>query len=72
MARAEDIERYFVHLEETLIEMGFLKPSAPKQLMTRLRRIYARTRLDDLEVNMMRGILTATQQWVRKARQKDQ
>lgn len=72
MARAEDIERYFVHLEETLIEMGFLKPAAPKQLMTRLRRIYARTRLDDLEVNMMRGILTATQQWVRKARDKDQ
>lgn len=68
-AKVEDIERMFVHLEETLLEMEFLKPSAPKQLMTRLRRLYSRTRMDDLEVQMMRGILTSTQQWVRKARE---
>lgn len=67
-ARSADIERLFAHMEETLIEMDFLKPSAPKQLMTRLRRLYSRTRLDDLEVQMMRGILTSTQKWVRKAR----
>lgn len=69
-ARNDDIERFFVHLEETLIEMGFLKPSAPKQLMTRLRRLFNRTRMDDLEVNMLRGVLTSAQQWVRKGRQK--
>ena len=67
-AKVDDIERMFVHLEETLIELEFLKPSAPKQLMTRLRRLYSRTRMDDLEVQMLRGILTSTQQWVRKAR----
>lgn len=71
MARAEDVERLFVHMEETLVEMEFLKPSAPKQLMTRLRRLYNRTRLDDLEVQMMRGILTSSQKWVRKARGQD-
>ncbi|WP_235015199.1 tRNA (cytosine(32)/uridine(32)-2'-O)-methyltransferase TrmJ [Oceanicoccus sp. KOV_DT_Chl] len=70
MARVDEIERMFVHLEETLIEMDFLNPAAPKQLMTRLRRLYNRTRMDDLEVQMMRGILTSTQQWVRKARDK--
>ncbi len=68
MSKAEDMERYYTHLEETLIEMDFLNPAAPKQLMPRLRRIYSRTRLDALEVNMMRGILTSTQEWVRKAR----
>jgi tRNA (cytidine32/uridine32-2'-O)-methyltransferase len=47
--------------------MGFLKPSAPKQLMTRLRRLYTRTRMDQLEVNMMRGILTSIEKWVDKA-----
>lgn len=67
LANAGDIERYFVHLEETLIQMGFLKLSAPKQLMTRLRRLFSRTRLDELEVKMLRGILTSTQQWVTKA-----
>ncbi len=68
LAKSVDIERLFVHLEETLIEMQFLKPSAPKQLMTRLRRLFNRTRMDDLEVQMMRGILSSSQQWVRKAK----
>ena len=68
MARSEDVERLFTHMEETLIEMEFLKPSAPKQLMTRLRRLYSRVRMDDLEVQMLRGILSSAQQWVRKAR----
>jgi tRNA (cytidine32/uridine32-2'-O)-methyltransferase len=68
LAKAEDMERFFAHMEETLIEMEFLKPSAPKQLMTRLRRLYYRTRLDALEVQMMRGIFTTTQKWVRRAR----
>ncbi len=72
MARSDEMERMFVHLEETLIEMEFLKPSAPKQLMTRLRRLYSRTRMDDLEVQMMRGILTSTQQWVKKAKAKEE
>jgi tRNA (cytidine32/uridine32-2'-O)-methyltransferase len=67
MATSDDVERFFAHLEETLIDMQFLKPSAPKQLMSRLRRLYSRTRMDELEVNMMRGILTSTQQWIKKA-----
>jgi tRNA (cytidine32/uridine32-2'-O)-methyltransferase len=67
-ARVDEVERLFTHLEETLIDMEFLNPAAPKQLMTRLRRLYSRTRMDDLEVQMMRGILTSTQQWVKKGR----
>jgi tRNA (cytidine32/uridine32-2'-O)-methyltransferase len=68
LAKADDIERLFVHMEQALTDMEFLKPSAPKQLMTRLRRLFNRTRLDDLEVQMMRGVLTSSQQWVKKAR----
>lgn len=70
IAKAEDVERMYVHLEETLIDLEFLKPAAPKQLMTRLRRLYSRIRMDDLEVQMMRGILSSTQQWVKKGRDK--
>ena len=67
-ARVDEVERLYTHLEQTLIDMDFLNPAAPKQLMTRLRRLYSRTRMDDLEVQMMRGILTSTQQWVNKAK----
>ncbi len=67
-ATNEDMERYFEHLQETLGQIGFLKPKGPKQLMTRLRRLYSRTRLDKMEVNILRGILTSTQQVVDKVK----
>ncbi len=68
VAEAEALERYLVHLEETLYDINFLRAEAPKKLMLRLRRLYQRTRLDEMEVNILRGILTSTQHWVRKAR----
>lgn len=62
-----DMERFYVHLEETLAAIGFLDPAAPRQLMPRLRRLYGRVRLDEMELNMLRGVLTATQEQVRRA-----
>ena len=58
---SENMERFFTHLEETLIDLEFLDPAAPRQLMTRLRRLYLRVRLDEMELNILRGILTETQ-----------
>jgi tRNA (cytidine32/uridine32-2'-O)-methyltransferase len=69
-AGAEDVERLFAHMEEALAAMGFLKADAPKQTMTRLRRLLQRTRLDVMEVSILRGILTSAQYWVRKAQNK--
>lgn len=57
-----DIERLMVHFEQTLGQIGFLNPAAPKQLMTRLRRLFLRARPDNMEVSILRGILTAVQQ----------
>jgi tRNA (cytidine32/uridine32-2'-O)-methyltransferase len=57
----ENMERFYEHLEETLVQIGFLDPAAPRQLMTRLRRLYGRVRLDEMELNILRGILTETQ-----------
>jgi tRNA (cytidine32/uridine32-2'-O)-methyltransferase len=62
----ENMERYYQHLEETLVEIGFLDPAAPRQLMARLRRLYGRLRLDEMELNILRGILTETQKSVRR------
>lgn len=61
LASAGDIERFFQHLEKTLVDIEFLDPENPRQLMTRLRRLFMRSRLDQVEVNVLRGILTATQ-----------
>ena len=58
------MEYFFEHLEATLIDLEFLDPKAPRQLMTRLRRLYSRVRLDDMEVNILRGILKETRRVV--------
>ena len=64
----ENMERFYTHLEETLVDIEFLDPAAPRQLMSRLRRLYSRVRLDEMALNILRGILTETQKWVKKAR----
>lgn len=60
----ENMERFFEHLEQTLVDIEFLNPAAPRQLMARLRRLYSRVRLDEMELNILRGILTETQKRV--------
>ena len=57
LARHEDVEALFQHLEQTLQLTGFLRPERPKRLMERLRRLLLRTRLEHEEVSMLRGLL---------------
>ena len=59
LASTDEMEKFFVHLQEALIAIDFLKMSAPRKLMTRLRRLFLRARPDVMEVNMLRGMLTA-------------
>lgn len=68
-ATAADLERLYVHFEEALGELGFLQTEAPKQMMTRLRRLFQRARPDRIEVNILRGILSAAQQAARRDRE---
>ena len=63
----EDMDRFYVHLEATLVDIEFLKPEAPRQLMRRLKRLYNRVRLDEMELNILRGILSETQKKARKS-----
>jgi tRNA (cytidine32/uridine32-2'-O)-methyltransferase len=56
------MERFYAHLEATLVQLQFLDPANPRHLMRRLRRLYNRARPDENEINILRGILTAAQQ----------
>ncbi|MDQ9171752.1 RNA methyltransferase [Oxalobacteraceae bacterium R-40] len=55
-ASLEQIEGMYGHLEKALIAIDFLDPDNPKKLMPRLRRLFARTQLEEEEVNILRGI----------------
>lgn len=56
-----EMERFFEHLERTLLDIEFLNPRQPKRLMARLRRLFNRARPDQNEINILRGILKAAQ-----------
>jgi TrmH family RNA methyltransferase len=58
---ADEMERFYQHLEQTLVMLDFLDPENPRKLMRRLRRLYSRARPDSNEVNILRGMLTAAQ-----------
>ncbi len=62
-AKHEQIEGYFAHLEKTLLEIGFFTTQNPTRMMQRLRRLYARARLEADEVNILRGILSVTTEY---------
>jgi tRNA/rRNA methyltransferase len=56
MAASDEIESMFAHLESALVALEFLDPENPKRLMSRLRRLFARSGLEREEVNIVRGI----------------
>ena len=58
----EQMERFYDHLEQTLLDIRFLNPRQPKKLMMRLRRLFKRARPDQNEINILRGILKASQE----------
>lgn len=61
LATAEEMERLYRHLAETLREIGFGDPEQSHKLMQRLRRLFNRARPDRVELNILRGILSAAQ-----------
>jgi tRNA/rRNA methyltransferase len=64
----EQVEGFFEHMEKTLFEIGFLTTQNPARLMQRLRRLYARTRLEQEEVNILRGILSVATEYNERLR----
>ena len=59
----EQVEGFFAHMEKTLFEIGFLTTQNPARLMQRLRRLYARARLEQEEINILRGILSVASEY---------
>ena len=54
-----DVERFYQHLEQTLLQTEFINANHPGQIMGRLRRLFTRARIEQQELNILRGILTS-------------
>ena len=57
-ATGDQVERFYEHLERMLVAIDFHDPENPRQLMQRMRRLFGRIRIDEMEMNILRGILT--------------
>jgi tRNA/rRNA methyltransferase len=61
-ATHDEVEALYACAQSTLVTMRFLDPRHPKRLLARLRRLFARARLEKEEVNILRGILARIDQ----------
>lgn len=57
-AETEAVEKLLEHLSEVLDMLQYYDRREPGQVMLRLRRLFFRTRLDQVEINILRGLLT--------------
>ena len=67
LAPAAELQRLRAHAGEVLTEIRFADRRAGPHLLRRLARIFGRAELDQHEVNILRGILTAVQSRRRRA-----
>jgi len=61
LATAGDMAKMYEHLERVLEEIDFRDRTGGENLMIRIRRLFNRAQVDQNEVNILRGILTAVQ-----------
>ena len=59
LADGAAIEGLLAHWRQTLQDIGFLDPAAPKKLMPRLQQLLNRAELTQEEVHILRGIARA-------------
>ncbi|TFH67401.1 tRNA (cytosine(32)/uridine(32)-2'-O)-methyltransferase TrmJ [Gammaproteobacteria bacterium LSUCC0057] len=57
LATADELELFHQHWASSLADLGFYDRDNPKQLLTRLRRLFNRSRMDRMEVSILRGVL---------------
>lgn len=61
LATADEMARLYRHLEDVLAEIDFRDRTGEGYLMARIRRLFNRALVDQNELNILRGILTAVQ-----------
>tara|TARA_B100001094_G_scaffold331387_1_gene399495 strand:+ start:2996 stop:3715 length:720 start_codon:yes stop_codon:yes gene_type:complete len=62
----EDLEKFYTHLESSLLSSGFIVKNHPGQIMSKLRRLFQRARPEVAELNILRGILSSIDKLSRK------
>lgn len=67
-ADAQAVAGLLQHWEQSLVEIGFLDPAAPKKLMPRLNQLFNRAQPTAEEVHILRGVAKSMSEAARKAK----
>jgi TrmH family RNA methyltransferase len=59
LAQAGELEAFYLHLQKVLEGSGFLGPHNKDHMMTSLRQLFGRSRLEQRDISILRGILSA-------------
>ena len=62
LATSDEMKYFYDHLQQSMIDVGFLNPEQPRKLMRRLKSLFNRAHLDENEVSILRGFLAAVQE----------
>jgi tRNA (cytidine32/uridine32-2'-O)-methyltransferase len=66
-ATQDQLERFFEHLGQALVDIEFHKGRSTETVMRRLRRLFLRAQPDQRELRILRGILAEAQRMARLA-----
>lgn len=53
----EDMEHFYAHLTRVMLAVGFMDPSIPRNLLSRIKRLFNRSKIDRYEMGILRGFL---------------
>ncbi len=68
-ASSEQLEQFYEHLAQALVDIDFHKGRSDRTIMQRLRRLFQRAEPDERELRILRGILGEAQRMARIARE---
>lgn len=66
VATSEQVEGLYQHLEQTMVNTEFFDPENPKLLSARMRRLFAKSQLNQGEVNILRGFLSSIEKYIKR------
>jgi len=66
MVNMQQMEYFYGHLEQALLDTGFLEADKPRLTMRKLRCLFNRAAPNQSEMNILRGILSSVQKATKK------
>jgi len=71
IAKTEQLERMLGHMEKTLIGIGFLDHFHSKKIMRVLRQLFGRSKMDEREVQILQGIWSQMDWYLRRGEKEE-